>query len=99
APVQVMVIPANPKALDYAADTARMLQAGGVRATVDLRDEKMGAKIRDAELEKIPYMVVVGPREAEAGTVAPRRKGRGQLEAMSRQAFIERLQREVRDKS
>ena len=99
APVQVMVIPANPKALDYATDTARMLREGGVRANVDLRDEKMGAKIRDAELEKIPYMLVVGPREAEAGTVSPRRKGQGQLEAMSRQAFLDRVQKESRERT
>ena len=99
APLQVMVIPANPKALDYAADTVRMLKEGGVRVEVDLRDEKMGAKIRDAELQKIPYMLVAGPREAEAGTVAPRRKGVGQLESMTRQAFLERVQRESRERS
>jgi threonyl-tRNA synthetase len=95
APVQVKVIPANPKANDYAQDTARMLELGGVRVEADLRDEKMGAKIRDAELEKVPYMLIVGPREAEAGTVSPRRKGKGQLEAMTRQAFIEMIERDV----
>ncbi|HET9326758.1 MAG TPA: threonine--tRNA ligase [Candidatus Eisenbacteria bacterium] len=99
APVQVVVIPANPKAHDYAVDTAAFLKDGGVRANVDLRDEKMGAKIRDAELEKIPYMLVVGPREAEAGTVSPRRKGQGQLEAMSRDAFLERVQKETRERT
>jgi len=99
APVQVMVIPANPKAFDYAGSTAALLTAGGVRAEIDLRDEKMGAKIRDAELLKVPYMLVVGPREAEAGTVAPRRKGQGQLEAMSREAFLERVQRETQSRS
>src|SRR5205823_393028 len=99
APVQAIVIPANPKAYDYAVDTARLLKEGGVRATVDLRDEKMGAKIRDAELEKIPYMLVVGPREAEAGTVSPRRKGQGQLETMSREAFLERVRTESRERS
>jgi threonyl-tRNA synthetase len=99
APVQAIVIPANPKAHDYAVDTARFLKDGGVRATVDLRDEKMGAKIRDAELEKIPYMLVVGPREAEAGTVSPRRKGQGQLETMSREAFLERVLTETRTRA
>jgi threonyl-tRNA synthetase len=99
APTQVIVIPANPKALDYATDTARMLKEGGVRAEVDVREEKMGAKIRDAELLKTPYMLVVGPREAEAGTVSPRRKGEGQLEAMTRQAFLERVQKETRERS
>ena len=99
APVQVKVIPANPKAYDYAVSTTEMLKAGGVRAEVDLRDEKMGAKIRDAELVKIPYMLVVGPREAESGTCTPRRKGVGQLESMTLAGFLERVQREVREKS
>jgi threonyl-tRNA synthetase len=98
APTQVMVIPANPKALDYAHSTAEMLKAGGVRVEIDLRDEKMGAKIRDAELQKVPYMLVVGPREAEAGTVAPRRKGEGQLPAMTREEFLARVQQEARDR-
>jgi len=99
APVQAIVIPANSKAFDYAADTACLLKEGGLRVEADLRDEKMNAKIRDAELVKIPYMVVVGPREAEAGLVAPRRKGRGQLEPMSRKAFLERMQTETRERS
>jgi threonyl-tRNA synthetase len=99
APVQAIVIPANSKAFDYAADTARLLREGGVRAEADLRDEKMNAKIRAAELVKIPYMVVVGPREAEAGLVAPRRKGQGQLEPMSREAFLVRVQTETRERS
>jgi threonyl-tRNA synthetase len=96
APVQAVVIPANSKAVDYAADTARTLREGGVRAEVDLRDENLGSKIRDAELQKIPYMLVVGPREAAAGTVSPRRKHAGQLETMTRQAFLEKVLEESR---
>jgi len=99
APVQAKVIPANPKALDYAVDTVRFLRESGVRAEADVRDDKLGAKIRDAELEKVPYMLVVGPREAEAGTVAPRKKGEGQLEPMTRQQFLERVQRETRERT
>jgi threonyl-tRNA synthetase len=99
APVQAVIIPANPRAYDYAADTARLLEDGGMRIETDLREEKMGAKIRDAELQKIPYMIVVGPREAEAGTVAPRRKGEGQLEPMTRETFLERVRKEVRERS
>ncbi len=98
APVQVKVIPANPKAFDYAQDTVRLLKEGGVRAEVDVRDEKLSAKIRDAEREKIPSRLVVGPREAESGTVAPRRKGQGQLEAMTREAFLERVRAESRER-
>ncbi len=99
APVQVQVIPANPKANDYAEDTARMLKAAGLRVETDLRDEKMGAKIRVAELAKVPYMLIVGPREAEAGTVSPRRKGVGQLETVTRAAFLERVLMEVRERA
>jgi threonyl-tRNA synthetase len=99
APVQAVVIPANSKAFEYAADTARVFGEAGLRVEADLSDEKMNAKIRDAELMKVPYMVIVGPREAEAGTVAPRRKGVGQIEAMSREAFLERLLQETRERS
>ncbi len=98
APTQVKVIPANPKAFDYALDTARLLKDSGLRAEADVREEKMNAKIRDAEVEKIPYMLVVGPREAEAGTVSPRRKGEGQLDVMTREAFIERVRAEVAER-
>jgi threonyl-tRNA synthetase len=76
-----------------------MFEEDGMRVEVDLREEKMGAKIRDAELQKIPYMIVVGPREADAGTVAPRRKGEGQLEAMTREAFLERVRKEVAERA
>ena len=99
APVQVKVIPANPKAADYAVDTVALLKAGGVRAEADLRDDKLGAKIRDAELQKVPYMLVVGPRDAEAGTVSVRRKGEGDLGAMPLAAFLERVAREVRERT
>ena len=99
APVQVKIIPARAEAMDYCNDTLRMLREAGVRAEIDLRDEKMGAKIRDGELEKIPYLLVLGPREAQAGTVAPRRKGVGQLEVMSRDAFVERVLRETRERT
>ncbi|HEY2953653.1 MAG TPA: threonine--tRNA ligase [Candidatus Eisenbacteria bacterium] len=99
APVQVQIIPANPRAAAYAEETAAALKGGGLRVEVDLRDEKLNAKIRDAELAKVPYMLVVGPREAEAGTVSPRRKGVGQLETVTRQAFLERVQKEVRERA
>ncbi len=99
APTQVTVIPVHPKAHEYAAETAAMFQAAGLRVETDVRDEKLGAKIRDAELQKVPYMVVVGPRDAAAGTCAPRRKGQGDLGTMPREQFIERVVREVREKA
>jgi threonyl-tRNA synthetase len=98
APTQVMIVPVHAKAFDYARQTAAMLTEAGVRVEVDLRDEKMGAKIRDAELQKVPYMVVVGPRDSEAGTCAPRRKGQGDLGTMPREQFVARITQEIRDK-
>ena len=98
APTQAIVIPVNAKALDYANATIQALKDAGVRVDGDLRDDKLGAKIRDAELQKIPYMLVVGPRDAEAGTVSVRRKGEGDLGAMPLAQFIERVQDEIRTK-
>jgi threonyl-tRNA synthetase len=99
APVQVTVLPVSPKAHDYAATVASRLRDAGVRVAVDTRDEKLGAKIRDAELDKIPYMVVVGPRDAEAGTISPRRKGVGDLGAMTIEALLERIGAETRNRT
>ena len=98
APTQAMIVPVHAKAFDYANATLASLKAAGIRAEVDVRDEKLGAKIRDAELQKIPYMLVVGPRDAEAGTVSVRRKGEGDLGAMPLAAFLDRIGREIREK-
>ncbi len=99
APTQAMIVPVHPKAHEYAAATAEMFKAAGIRVEVDTRDEKLGAKIRDAELQKVPYMVVVGPRDAAAGTCAPRRKGQGDLGTMPREQFVARITQEIRDKA
>jgi threonyl-tRNA synthetase len=72
APVQVRVLPVSEKVADYAARVAGACRAGGLRAEADLRNEKLGYKVREAQLEKIPMIAVVGEREAAAGTVAPR---------------------------
>ena len=99
APTQAMIVPVHAKAFDYANATLASLKAAGIRADVDVRDEKLGAKIRDAELQKVPYMLVVGPRDAEAGTVSVRRKGEGDLGAMPLAAFLDRIGREIREKT
>ena len=99
APTQAMIVPVHAKAFDYANATLASLKAAGIRADVDVRDEKLGAKIRDAELQKVPYMLVVGPRDAEAGTVSVRRKGEGDLGAMPLASFLERIGREIREKT
>ncbi|NNF08220.1 MAG: threonine--tRNA ligase [Candidatus Eisenbacteria bacterium] len=87
APTQVRVLPISQQNLEYAESVAAELKEAGVRVEVDARNEKVGAKIRDAELQKDPYMLVVGRRDEEAGTVAVRRHGEGDLGAMSRAEF------------
>ncbi len=94
APVQVMVVPITDKALAYARHVAQSLRARGLRVQVDERNEKMQAKIRDAQLQQIPYMAVTGEREAASITVAVRHRRAGDLGAMGVEQFIERVERE-----
>ncbi|MEM9997622.1 MAG: threonine--tRNA ligase, partial [Bacteroidota bacterium] len=95
APVQVKVLPVSDAFSDYAHDVAAQVRAAGFRVETDLRSEKVGRKIRDAEVEKVPYMLVVGGKEVEAGTVAVRRQAEGDRGAMPTAAFIAALQQEV----
>ena len=93
-PVQVTVIPIADKHAAYGRSVVGALRARGLRATLDERNEKMQAKIRDAQLQKIPYMAVVGEREAQASTVAVRHRRDGDLGAMGLEAFGERVAQE-----
>ena len=95
APVQAIVIPIADRHLDYAHEVLDGLRAAGLRAEVDARGERMNAKIRDAQLQKIPYMLVVGDREAEAQAVAVRTRAGEDLKSMPVFQFIDRLQDEV----
>ena len=96
APEQVRFLPVTDRAADYCADAAKALEAQGFRVEVDYRNEKIGKKIRDAQVEKVPYMVVVGDRDMENGTVSPRHRADGDLGAMSLDDFTALL-REVVD--
>ena len=87
APEQVRFLPVTDRAVDYCKEQAAKLTAQGYRVTVDTRSEKIGKKIRDAQMEKIPYMLVVGDRDIEAGTVSPRNRTDGDLGAMTLDAF------------
>ena len=97
APEQVRFLPVTDRAADYCAEQARKLEDMGFRVEVDYRNEKIGRKIRDAQMEKVPYMVVVGDRDMENGTVSPRHRADGDLGAMSMDAFAALL-KEVVDK-
>jgi threonyl-tRNA synthetase len=88
APVQAMVIPIADRHADYAKQVAEKLKAEGFRIEVDKRSERMQAKIRDAQLQKIPFMLVVGDKEAEAGAVAVRRRSGEDLKSKPLEEFI-----------
>jgi threonyl-tRNA synthetase len=89
APEQIRVLSITERSAPYTAETARKLQELGLRAEADLRNEKIGAKIRAAQLDKIPVMLVVGDREAAAGSVAVRLRGAGDVGGLDRDAFAE----------
>ena len=99
APEQVRFLPVTDRAADYCAEKAKALEALGYRVTVDYRNEKIGKKIREAQMEKVPYMLVVGDRDMENGTVSPRHRADGDLGAMSMEAFIALLKDVVDSKA
>ncbi len=98
APVQVRVLPIQSAALAYAKEISGGLQAGGLRAELDARNEKIGYKIREAQLQKIPYMLVVGEKEVQSGTVSVRGRKSGDLGAMAPKAFLAKARAEVESK-
>ena len=99
APEQVRFLPVTDRASDYCAEQAKKLEALGFRVEVDYRNEKIGKKIREAQLEKVPYMVVVGDRDMENGTVSPRHRADGDLGAMSMEDFTALLKDVVDSKA
>ncbi len=94
-PEQVAVLPISEKYNDYAFQVEQYLDSVGVRAIVDNRNEKIGRKVRDNEVKRIPYMVIVGEKEASDGTVAMRQQGGGEQAVMSMQDFAQRINDEV----
>jgi threonyl-tRNA synthetase len=98
APEQVRVLPLSEKSTEYALAVAKQFEAAGMRVTTDLRNSKVQAKIRDAQLELVPYMAVVGPKEAESGHVALRDRIDGDLGSMPIGEAVARLQREVSER-
>ena len=95
APEQARIITVSEKSEEYGRKIESELRMAGLRVAGDYRAEKLGAKIRDAQLELIPYMFVVGPRDAEQGTVSLRDRLDGDLGAMTVTAALEKLQAEV----
>jgi threonyl-tRNA synthetase len=99
APVQAIVLPISDRHVDAARAVGAELRAGGVRAEVDERTESVGRKIRDAELRKLPYMLVIGDREAQDGSVAVREHGRGDAGSMPIADFVARLSEQTAARS
>ena len=95
APEQVRVLPITSDEVPYAGEVAARMRRAGLRADVDSRDEKVGFKIRSAQLQKVPYMAIVGKREAASGQVAVRQRGEGDLGPQDLETFIDRVRSEA----
>jgi threonyl-tRNA synthetase len=98
APLQVKILPITDNFIDYAKEISKALESADIRSAVDDRSEKIGAKIRDAELMKVPYMLIVGGKEAESKTVSVRKHGKGDQGPSTIQKVIEMLSAEVAGK-
>ena len=96
-PDQVAILPISEKYNDYAKQVSKYFDSVGVRAVIDDRNEKIGRKIRDNELKRIPYMVIVGEKEAAEGLVSMRKQGGGEQATMKMEVFANRINAEVAD--
>ncbi|MBR0129841.1 MAG: threonine--tRNA ligase [Firmicutes bacterium] len=99
APVQVKILPVTDRAHQYADSVKYMLESSGFRVEVDKRSEKVGKKIRDGQMEKVPYMLIVGDKDIQDNTVSPRHRVDGDLGAMGIKEFTDILTKEVNSKS
>ena len=95
APVQVKILPITDRNLDYAREISKLMESKGIRTEVDERQEKIGYKIREAQMEKVPYMLVVGDKEMEAKAVGVRERKNGDIGQMPLQDFIAKIQEEI----
>lgn len=99
APVQVKVLPVSEKSHDYSVSVYEKLKAAGIRAEIDRRDEKIGYKIREAQMKKIPYMLILGENESKDGTISVRSRDKGDLGSSTLDSFIESLKVEIAEKA
>ena len=93
------LLPIADRHIDYLKELKMKLMDLGIRAEVDTRSEKIGYKIRSAQMEKVPYMVVVGDKDIENNVLAVRSRSKGELGTMTYEAFVHRLQQEIADKA
>ena len=99
APTQVKLLPVADRHLDYVNEIKKVLEANGMRVEVDSRSEKIGYKIREAQLEKVPYMFIIGDKDIEANTVSVRHRKDGDLGAMKLDDFIAMAVEEIETKT
>ncbi len=99
APLQVKVLPISDKFSDYAQNVLESLKNADIRAEIDNRHEKIGRKIRDTEMAKVPYMIIVGEKEVNEGKISVRRQGKGDAGSTSTEAFIKEIQEEIKTRS
>ena len=97
-PTQVKILPISDEQLEYAKTIEKELLKNKIRVKVDSRSEKIGYKIREAELERVPYMLILGKKEAEEGIVSIRRRGNKENEVMSLEEFVTKLLKEIEEK-
>lgn len=98
-PTQVKILPISDRFNDYAKEVEKTLKANNIRVSIDQRSEKVGRKIRDTELAKIPYMLIVGEKEMESNTVGVRKQSAGELGAMALKDFIQIVEKEANEKT
>ena len=98
APVQAVVIPISERHAEYGNQIAAQLKAAGVRVEVDARNEKMNAKIREHAMQKVPYLLVVGDKEAANGHVNVRTRGQEKTEDLPASEFVERIKMRIAEK-
>ncbi len=97
APEQIAILPVSEKYHDYAQNLYNLLQENDIKGFLDERDEKIQRKIRDAEVKKVPYMLIVGEKEQEANSVSVRKHGQGDLGSMSQEAFVQLFENEIKE--
>ena len=98
-PVQVKLLPVSDKSMDYAQEVEKQLKSLGIRVETDTRNEKIGYKIREAQLEKLPYMLIIGDKEKEEGTVSVRMREKGDIGSMPLSEFAARVKKENDEKT
>jgi threonyl-tRNA synthetase len=99
APEQARILPVSEKVADFAKSVVAEMTARGIRATADLSPEKLGAKIRLAQVEKVPYMIVIGPKEEAAGQLSVRSRKNGDEGSVAKDDFLQRIESEIRDRA